>query len=153
VSYSYVHSRRTDPNTGTVARAPFDITHSTALIVDQALPKGLSVSVAFRYATGKPFTPVSGASFDARRGVWTPTYGAPNSERMPSLRKADIAMSRVTRISPRNQLVYFVSLDNVFDRHNLYQYTYNSDYTKRIPIRSLFNRSLYFGGSLTHIGR
>jgi vitamin B12 transporter len=152
-SYSYVHSRRTDPNTGVIARAPFDITHSTALIVDQALPKGLSASVAFRYATGKPFTPVSGASFDAQRRVWIPTYGASYSERMPSLQKVDIAMSRVTRISPRNQLVYFVSLDNIFDRHNLYQYTYNTNYTKRIPIRSLFNRSLYFGGSLTHIGR
>jgi hypothetical protein len=153
VSYSYVDSRRTDPNTGIVARAPFDITHSTALIVDQALPKGWSASAAFRYATGKPFTPVTGATFDTQRRLWTPGYGPPNSERMPSLQKVDIAMSRVTRITPRNQLVYFISLDNVFDRHNLYQYTYNADYTKRIPIRGLFNRSLYFGGSLTHIGR
>jgi len=153
VSYSYVSSRRTDPNTGIVARAPFDITHSTALILDQALPKGWSASAAFRYATGKPFTPVVGATYNAQRRLWTPTYGAPSSERMPSLQKVDIAMSRVTRITPSNQLVYFVSLDNVFDRHNLYQYTYDSTYTTRIPVRGLFNRSLYFGGSLTHIGR
>jgi hypothetical protein len=66
--------------------------------------------------------------------------------------RVDIALSRVTRLTPNNQLVYFVSLDNVFDRENIYQYTYNANYTRRIPVRSLFNRSVYFGGSLTHIG-
>jgi hypothetical protein len=151
-SYSYVHSRRTDPNTGIVSRAPFDITHSIALIGDQALPKGWSVSAAWRYATGKPFTPVASATLDARRNIWQPVYGAPNSERLPSSRRVDIALSRVTRLTPNNQLVYFFSLDNVLDRENIYQYTYNANYTRRIPVRSLFNRSLYFGGSLTHIG-
>jgi hypothetical protein len=33
----------------------------------------------------------------------------------------------------------------------VYQYTYNADYTQRIPIRSLFKRSVYFGASLTHL--
>jgi vitamin B12 transporter len=152
LSYSYVDSRRTDPNTGVVVRAPFDITNSVALIGDQALPKGWSLSAAWRYATGKPFTPVTGASFDATRNLWRPAYAAPNSERLPSLRRVDLALSRVTRITPHNQLVYFFSLDNVLDRENVYQYTYNANYTRRIAVRSLFNRSVYFGGSLTHIG-
>jgi hypothetical protein len=39
----------------------------------------------------------------------------------------------------------------VFNRTNLYEYTYAADYSRRIPVRSLFNRSLYFGASLTHI--
>jgi hypothetical protein len=151
-SYSYVDSKRTDPNTGIVSRAPFDITHSIALIGDQALPKGWSVSAAWRYATGKPFTPVTSATLDARRNIWQPQYGAPNSERLPSSIRVDIALSRVTRLTPNNQLVYFFSLDNALDRENVYQYTYNANYTRRITVRSLFNRSLYFGGSLTHIG-
>ncbi len=37
------------------------------VIVDQALPKGWSFSGALRYATGKPFTPVTGATRDAQR--------------------------------------------------------------------------------------
>ena len=68
-------------------------------------------------------------------------------------KKFDVAISRVTRISGNNQLVYFFSLDNVFDRTNLYEYTYTSDYSRRIPVRSLFTRSLYFGASLTHLQR
>jgi len=152
LSYSYVDSRRTDPNTRLAASAPFDITHSVSLIGDQALPKGWSVSAAWRYATGKPFTPVTGAAFDTALGVWQPAYGAAYSDRLPPLKRFDIALSRVTRISGGNQLVYFFSLDNVFDRDNIYQYTYNANYTQRIPVRSLFKRSVYFGGSLTHIG-
>jgi vitamin B12 transporter len=151
VSYSYVSSRRTDPDTRLMASAPFDITNSVALIADQSLPKGWSVSGAWRYATGKPFTPVADASLDPHRPVYTPRYGAPYSERMPPLQRVDLAVSRVTHLGPSNQLVYFFSLDNVLDRENIYQYTYNAEYTQRIPIRSLFKRSLYFGGSLTHI--
>jgi len=152
LSYSYVDSHRTDPDTRRDAPAPFDITNSIALIGDQALPKGWSLSAAWRYATGKPFTPVTGATFDATRGVWQPSYAAPSSERLPPLKRLDISLSRVTRISGGNQLVYFFSLDNVLDRDNIYQYTYNANYTQRIPVRSLFKRSVYFGGSFTHIG-
>jgi hypothetical protein len=152
VTYSYVDTKRTDPDTRVVTRTPFDIRNSMTLIGDQALPKGWSVSVAWRYASGKPFTPVVGATRDASRPIWIPEYGASFSERLPASERFDLAASRVMRLSSSNQLVYFVSLDNVFDRTNLYQYTYTPDYSKRIPVRSLFNRSLYVGGSFTHLG-
>ena len=153
LTYSYVHSWRTDPSTGVQAPALFDITNSLTIVADQALPKGWSVSFAWRYATGKPFTPVTGATFDPTTHVWIPQYAAPQSDRLPPEKKFDVAISRVTRISGNNQLVYFFSLDNVFDRTNLYEYTYPADYSRRIPVRSLFNRSLYFGASLTHLQR
>ena len=151
-SYSYVHSWRMDPDTRAQAPAPFDITNSLTVVGDQALPNGWSFSAAWRYATGKPFTPVIGATFDPQMNAYSPQYAAPSSERLPPEEKFDIALSRVTRLSPSMQLVYFLSLDNVFNRTNLYEYTYTPDYSRRIPVRSLFNRSLYFGASLTHLG-
>ena len=151
ITYTFVDSKRTDPSTGRTAPAAFDITNSLTLIADQQLPKGWSVSGAFRYATGKPYTPITGATFDATAGIWDPQYAAPNSERLPASQRLDLAMSRVTRLGPRYILVYFFSLDNVLNRVNLYQYAYNADYTQRIPVRSLFNRSIYFGASLTHL--
>jgi vitamin B12 transporter len=149
-TYTYVDSRRTDPSSGVVTRAPFDITNSITLIGDQALPKGWDVSFAFRYATGKPFTPIVGSTLNPRRHIRDPIYGYANSDRLPPAQKLDLSMSRVTRLSPRTMLVYFFSLDNVLDRENVYQYTYNADYSRRIPVRSLFNRSFYIGASLTH---
>jgi hypothetical protein len=151
VSYSYVDSHRTDPNTGIQSRAQFDITHSATAIVDQALPKGWEFATAFRYATGKPFTPVTGATYNAERKVYDPVYGAAFSDRLPAAMKWDISFSRVNRLSSRTMLVYFFSLDNVLDRENIYQYTYNADYSQRIPVRSLFKRSFYLGASLTRI--
>jgi vitamin B12 transporter len=152
LTYSYVDARRTDPNTGLEARAPFDVTHSMTFIFDQELPKGWSFASAFRHATGKPFTPVIGASPDAgKTGVWIPRYGASYSDRLPAAEKFDLSLSRVRRLNAKNMLVYFFSLDNVFDRENIYTYVYTADYSRRIPIRSVFKRSFYIGASLTHV--
>jgi hypothetical protein len=150
LTYSFVDSKRTDPSSGAMARAPFDVTHSGVAILDQGLPKGWSLASAFRYATGKPFTPVVGATRDAARDMWIPSYGAAYSDRLPSAARLDFSLSRVTRLSAKNTLVYFAEVENLLDRDNVYQYTYTADYSRRIPIRSLFKRSIYVGASLTH---
>ena len=150
IAVSYVDSKRTDPNTGVLASAPFDVTWSGTAVLDVPLPSGWSVSGAYRYATGKPFTPVVGATPNTSAGTWTPTYGAPFSERIPSFTRVDLSVSRYQRLSPQTFVVFFVSLGNLFDRSNIYQYRYSDDYSRRTPIRSLFNRSVYVGGSLTH---
>jgi hypothetical protein len=152
LTYSYVDSRRTDPNTGIVAPAPFDVRNSITLIGDQTLPRGWEVSGSIRYATGKPYTPVTRATFDTLQHLWQPSYGAPDSERMPPFARIDLSISRVMRLSARTMLVYYLSVENLTDRANLYQYVYSPDYSQRIPIRSLFNRSFYVGGSITHTG-
>jgi hypothetical protein len=149
ISYSYVDAKRTDPITGQQARAPFDVTHSFTLVAEKNFGVGWNASGAVRYATGKPFTPVAGATFDQSRSIWVPHYGAGYSERLPPLRRVDLSLSKFTRLSPQTFLVLFASVNNLFDRVNIYDYRYNPDYTQRIPIRSLFNRSFYVGGSVS----
>jgi hypothetical protein len=149
ISYSYVDAKRTDPLTGVKARAPFDVTNSFTLVADKAFGVGWSVSGAVRYATGKPYTPVAGASFDQSRNVWVPQYSASFSERLPPLQRVDLSLSRFKRLSPQTVLVMFASVNNLFDRVNTYEYRYTADFSQRIPIRSLFNRSFYVGGSIS----
>lgn len=149
VSYSFVSSRRTDPDAGVVTRAPFDVTHSMTAVAERSLLAGVRASVAYRYATGRPFTPVTGATYDANQQVHVPTYGAPMSERLPAFRRLDIAASYFRPLSPALQSVVFVSLMNVFDRNNAQQYRYNADYSRRSLVSSLFERSVYFGGTIT----
>jgi hypothetical protein len=149
LSYSYVDARRTDPTTGLDARAPFDVTQSLTLVGEKSLPSGWSMSGAVRYATGKPYTPVTSATFDASQNRWRPAYGAPFSLRLPPLQRVDLSISRFMQLSPRAFLVLFGSVNNLFDKVNIYEYRYNADYTERIPIRSLFKRSYYVGGSIT----
>ncbi|MEA2761011.1 MAG: hypothetical protein QOD47_295 [Gemmatimonadaceae bacterium] len=149
VSYSFVDARRTDPTTGVLARAPFDVTHSLTVVAERNFGTGWNASGAFRYATGKPYTLVTGASFDETRQLWIPRYAAPFSERLTPLQRVDLSLSRFTPLSPQSYLVLFASVNNLFDRVNVYEYRYNADYTQRIPVRSLFNRSFYVGGSIS----
>jgi hypothetical protein len=145
---SHVRSRRTDPNTGVLARSEFDITWTQTHIIERMWGTGVRLAVAYRDASGRPFTPVIGASFDAERDVWTPEYGAPTSERLPTFRRVDVSWSYFRPLSATLRSVVFVSVNNVFDRENVQSYRYTSDYGRRIPVRSIFNRGVYFGFTL-----
>jgi len=149
VSYSYVSSRRTDPDAGVVTRAPFDVTHTATVVAERSLLGGLRASLAYRYATGRPFTPVTGSTYDAEQSVYVPQYGAPMSERLPAFRRLDFSTSYYRQLTPGVQSVVFASLMNMLDRTNAQKYTYNPDYSRRSVMPSLFERSVYFGATIT----
>ena len=149
VSYSYVSSRRTDPDAAVVTRAPFDVTHTATVVAERSLLGGLRAALAYRYATGRPFTPVTGSTYNAEQQVYVPQYGAPMSERLPAFRRLDFSTSYYRQVTPGMQTVVFVSLMNMLDRTNAQQYTYNADYSRRSVVPSLFERSVYFGATIT----
>ena len=148
VAYSLVDADRTDATSGMVTRAAFDVTHSITALLEKRWPAFITTSAAYRHATGRPFTPVASATFDPQRSAWVPTYGAPMSERLPSFHRLDLSASILRRIGPVQSVVFY-SLSNVLDRENVHTYRYSPDYSQRIPVRSLFNRSHYFGFALT----
>jgi hypothetical protein len=147
-SYSYIHARRTDPDTNTLEVSPFDITHVWTSVLEYTIAQSFQISIADRHATGKPYTPVLSARFDSIRHAWEPAYGKPNSQRLPAFHRVDVSLSRLVPLPGERLLVLFVSMNNIFDRKNIYEYTYNEDYSKRIPSRSQFLRSVYFGASV-----
>ena len=149
VSYSFVSSRRTDPDTRVVTRAPFDVTHTMTTVAERTIVGGLRASMAYRYATGRPFTPVTGSVYDASRRVFVPGYGAPMSERLPAFRRLDLSASYFRPIGPTFQTVAFVSVMNILDRENAQSFRYSPDYSTRHLVPSLFERSVYFGGTIT----
>ncbi len=151
VAYSLVSARRTDPLSGSIARAPFDVTHSVTATAERQWPGSIRSAVAYRHATGRPFTPVVGATRDLLDGAWTPIYGPAMSERLPAYHRIDASASWFRRFGPSLQGVVFWSISNVLDRENIHAYRYSADYTRRIPSRSIFNRAHYFGASITRL--
>lgn len=145
---SYLVARRTDPATGIVARAPFDVTWSRSIIAEKAFANGARAGLTYRASTGRPFTPIAGADFDAVNDVYVPRYGAPMSERFPPIRRLDLSVSRYRPITPTLQSVVYVSLSNVLNRRNTQSWSYSRDYSTRSPVGSIFNRSVYFGATL-----
>jgi vitamin B12 transporter len=149
LAYGFVRSRRTDPHTHTIASAPFDVTHSLTTMLTRQWGRGWQTSAAYRHATGRPFTPVVSATFDDTRQLWAPAYGAAMSERLPPFHRLDLSASWFRRVSSSVQVVAYWSMSNVLDRANVHGYRYSSDYTNRLPVRSIFERSHYFGASVT----
>ncbi len=147
-AYSYVRAERTDPDAGTLTRSPFDITHTASVISERTWRNRWRLALAYRYASGRPFTPVTSAALDSTRQVWVPSYGAPFSERLPAFFRVDAAASWLHSFWPNSLMVVFVAVQNVLDRKNVYDYRYNADYSVRIPTRSMFNRSIYFGATI-----
>ena len=146
---SLLKAERTDPLTGAVAPAAFDVRRSSSLIVEKAFTNGWRLGANWRSASGRPYTRITGSTFDAARDVFLPTYGPPNADRFDGLHRLDLSASRFHPITPSLQSVLYVSVSNVFDAANVQGWRYSRDYGTRTPLPSIFNRSLYFGASLT----
>ncbi|MDQ2890917.1 MAG: TonB-dependent receptor [Gemmatimonadota bacterium] len=149
ITYSHVASTRTDPNTGVIARAPFDISNSITSIVERQWGTAWHGGAAYRYATGRPITPVIAAAFDSTQQRWTPVYGAPMAERLPGFNRIDLSLSYLHRVGPILTVLYG-SVDNALDRVNVYDYAYSLDYRSRRAVPSLVKRSLYVGATLLY---
>ena len=141
LAWSVVQSDRTEPNTGVMAPALGDVRHSVSWITDRTLGR-LTVSSAFRLASGRPFTDATG---DA---IGEPVWGAPNGSRLPVYSRSDISASWYRPIDGRRALVLWGDLSNVFDRGNVMRFRYSTGYRERLPVRAPFNRALYAGATL-----
>jgi hypothetical protein len=148
-TFSFLRARRTDVVTGALVPAPFDVTASRSLIVEKTWGPQWRMAVAWRSSSGRPYTPVATARFDSTASRFVPTFGTTNSERYPALRRLDVSMSRFWFPTPRTQCVVYVSVANALSRTNTQAWAYSADYAERVAVPSIFNRSVYFGATLT----
>jgi hypothetical protein len=148
VVYDYVHSRRTDPSSGEMAPAPADVTHGLTVIGTRSFGSAIILGGTFRYASGRPFTPVVSAT-RTPDGGWTPMYAAAGSDRLPAYARLDLSATVVRLVTTRMQVVVYTAIMNALGRPNVFTRQYTADYAERRDVASIFNRSLYFGGVLT----
>lgn len=149
IVYSLVDAKRTDPSTGVISRAPFDVTHTVTVIATAVLPQQIIFGASLRYASGRPFTPVVSAARSAGSTIWTPEFGAPGSLRLPAFARLDFSASWFRIVRPGVQVVTYIALTNALGRRNVFDWRYSPDYSARYEVASVFNRSVYFGGVLT----
>lgn len=147
MAYSFLHASRTDPNTGVMARSPYDITHSVVIVAEREWSARWRLGGTYRISTGKPFTDVVGARPEGDR--WIPEYGPPFAERLPPFARLDLNASRLYSFWEGNLSAVFFSVNNVLGRRNLSGYRYSDDYSQRAPALSPFRRTFFFGVSTT----
>ena len=127
--------------------ADFSQPHVGNVVLEAALPWGLTLGGRWRLASGIPYTPVQSRSYDAAAGRWVPVFGATNSERLPPYQRLDLRLEKRWTPPPgalgRGTTV-FLELFNAFDAENITSVTYEDDYSGIRRIRQ-FPR-LLFGG-------
>ena len=151
ISYSFLRSNRFQPARSAdgyrfeTAPSDFDITHSLNIVGKMQVISNLSLGAAWRYSTGRPYTPISDAIPDQQHDFYYPIEGPVNSKRLPDFQRLDVNLSYFMPLTSNLSVVLYGSISNVLDRNNVMDYTYNRDYSEREPVYSNYGRFMYFG--------
>lgn len=144
VSYAFTDSKRKQYDAVSLVPANFDITHNMSIVGSYNATDELVLGLAYKVSTGKPYTPVTGSEFDAVQNAYRPLYASKNSGRFPTYMTLDMNAQYIFSLFGRFA-VGVVAVNNIFNRKNLYGYTYNFDYSERKEIYSNNRRSFYAG--------
>jgi hypothetical protein len=154
ISYSFLQSDRFQArDLGNrfdfdLAPSDFDITHNLNVVGKMRLINTLYFGARYRFASGRPVTPVTGARFIEEAGFYQPVEGAVNSLRLPNSHRLDMDISYYWPFTPGKAATFYVSVSNALNRNNITNFTYNQDYSQRRPVFSNFSRSVYAGVSV-----
>lgn len=127
INYSYI-------NTGFIALAggekpgAFDPGHQFTLISGYQFSNGWLAGLKFKYAGGRPYTPLD---YAASRRVNRAVYATDNfnSARYPYYMRIDLRIDKKFDFR-KASLVCYIELQNLLDRENIYSYYWNEDNKK-----------------------
>jgi hypothetical protein len=147
---AYTLSRSERRSTSAEAFRLFDTdqTHLLSLVASQGLGAGWEIGARFRLASGDPETPVIGAVYDARTGLYVPRYGGVNSERGPLFHQLDLRVEKQWHPGPLT-LAAYLDIQNVYDARHREDERYAYDYSTSEGVTGLpFFPNLGFRGEL-----
>ncbi|TRZ65671.1 TonB-dependent receptor [bacterium] len=144
ISYSYTDSKRRLFPTQPLVSSNYDITHNVSIVASYNITSMITVGASYRISTGKPYTPVTSAIYDPTQNAYEPAYGTENSERFSVYQRVDLNAQYIFSLFNKFAVV-FVALNNLFNTDNLYSYTYNFNYTNKLPVYSDNTRIIYAG--------
>lgn len=144
ISYAFSDSKRKQFDAQTLVPSNYDITHSLSVVGSYNLTDDIVVGTSLKVSTGKPFTPVIGSEFVQSQNAYKPIYGEINSARFPTYTRLDMNAQHIFALFGKFA-VAVISVNNVLNQKNIYDYTYNFDYSKRIEIITNNRRTVYLG--------
>ncbi|HEX8208606.1 MAG TPA: TonB-dependent receptor plug domain-containing protein [Longimicrobium sp.] len=143
LTYSYLKGEIELEDGGWVP-SRFDVTHTLSTVGKLSMGE-YELGLTGRYGTGRPNTPILGASPPVGSAPATPLYGDLNSQRLPDYVRLDGRLSRLMRMRGGIVVAYVEGL-NLLDRGNVMSYTYDAAYRDRQPVRTFFgDRTLVLG--------
>ncbi|MDQ7064221.1 MAG: TonB-dependent receptor [candidate division KSB1 bacterium] len=159
ISYSFLKSRRlqarqlADRYVYERGPSPFDITHNLTVVAKTQLYQHWSFGLTYRYATGRPVTPVLGAVRQQPFDFYLPIEGPVGSERLPAFQRLDASLSLYYPFGNGSAAVFYLAVSNLLNRVNVLDWDYSVDYSERRPRETNYRRFVYFGVSVMLLGK
>ena len=140
ISYGLINTKRKWLEFEELTMSDFDITNNLAVVLNYRLAAMWRVGVNYKYATGRPFTPVEDSQLNPLSGIYEPIYGVDNSERYPDYHRLDFRITHLNQLFNRYFTVFYIEAINILDIENLFGYSYSPDYSERYRVKSYFGR-------------
>jgi hypothetical protein len=136
LSYSISRSERKDRPDGNWRLFDYDQTNVLTLLASYEISHGFQAGARFRYTTGMPRTPVTGAYFNTTSQQGEPIFGAQNSIRLPAFYALDLRVEKAF-VYRRLKFNVFADVQNISNRKNPEEIIYSADYSQRSYIAGL----------------
>lgn len=146
ITYSLLDAELTLEN-GAITPARFDVTHTLTGVARFALSDAWELGSTMRYASGKPYSPVT-ATIPSTEEGWPdePVFGAVHGDRLPHYFRIDGRITRYQRMGDITGVFYLEMLD-LNGRRNIVGYQYDASFTTRHPVESFFARRTFVLGA------
>lgn len=135
VSYTLSRSTRQD-ELQSEYNFEFDQTHNLNWVIQTPLSAKWTLGSRARFVTGNPYTPVTGAVFDADRDTYLPTRGPIYSERFQDFFQWDLRFDRKW-IYDQSVWSFYADIQNVLNTQNPESIRYAYNYSKKSTINGL----------------
>jgi hypothetical protein len=135
LSYTLSRSTRASPGQAESVYG-FDQTHVLTAIASRELPGNWRIGARLRFATGNPYTPVTGGVLDADNDVYVPLRGETYSERLPNFFQLDLRVDKKW-VYDTWLLSAYLDIQNATNRQNLERNQYAYDYSSSERVAGL----------------
>ncbi|HEX8701472.1 MAG TPA: TonB family protein [Myxococcaceae bacterium] len=136
VAYTFSRSQRRDRPDGSLRLFDNDQTHVLTAIASYKLPDGWELGARFRFSSGNPRTPITGARRDDLTDVFIPIFGPVNSDRLPNFHQMDVRVDKTFVFDAWNLNVY-LDLTNAYNNPAKEGVLYNYNYTESAFLEGL----------------
>ena len=119
-----------------LARLPVRSDEHPDALASYKLPRGFQVGARYRYVTGNPYTPVTGAYFDSNADRYVPITGRAVQRRLPAFNQLDLRVDKVWTFD-RWRFSAYLDVQNVSRATNPEALSYNFDFTCPSPVAGL----------------
>ena len=152
VSYGWMESKRRQMDDPTEVPASGVMKNSLTLVGQYQPNDRWQTGVRWTHTSGRPYTPVVGATWDPALEIWHPIYGDHGSALFPAYDRLDVrlmrffSLPRAAGLPASGTCVAYLEGLNALGTANVLDYVYSFDYSRRYENWSYFSRRMLVAG-------